>query len=116
MFPASLEEAKGSGFFRMSPTAICHERIGAGERGDNESEVMIMSQEAKPIVKCSVANCHYWGENNFCKADLIMIEVDGHAGKKFKEEYAGESFSSDERDKAATSAATCCHTFKPKSL
>ncbi|AHM67018.1 DUF1540 domain-containing protein [Paenibacillus polymyxa] len=75
-----------------------------------------MSQEAKPIVKCSVANCHYWGENNFCKADLIMIEVDGHAGKKFKEEYAGESFSSEERDKAATSAATCCHTFKPKSL
>lgn len=50
-----------------------------------------MSQEAKPIVKCSVANCHYWGENNFCKADLIMIEVDGHAGKKFKEEYAGKA-------------------------
>lgn len=50
-----------------------------------------MSQEAKPIVKCSVANCHYWGENNLCKADLIMIEVDGHAGKKFKEEYAGKA-------------------------
>ncbi|AET61784.1 hypothetical protein HPL003_25340 [Paenibacillus terrae HPL-003] len=100
----------------MSPTAICHGRIGERYGGDNESEVIIMSQEAKPIVKCSVANCHYWGENNLCKADLIMIESDSHAGKKFDEEYAGESFSSVERDQAATSAATCCHTFKPKSL
>lgn len=73
-----------------------------------------MSQEAKPIVKCSVSNCHYWGQNNFCQADLIMIEIDGHAQKQFHEEYAGETFSSDERDQAKSSAATCCHTFKPK--
>jgi hypothetical protein len=67
-----------------------------------------------PTVKCSVSSCEYWAENNLCAADLIMIEVDKHAGAKFKEEFAGESFDSNHQDVAAKSSETCCHTFKPK--
>lgn len=68
----------------------------------------------KPLVKCSVSNCTYWGEGNACNADAIMIEIDRHARAKFNEEFAGESFDSEHKDKAITSSATCCHTFKPK--
>ncbi|MDF2714665.1 MAG: hypothetical protein K0R28_1590 [Paenibacillus sp.] len=69
---------------------------------------------AKPLVKCSVSNCSFWGENNNCNADAIMIEIDSHAKAKFDEEFAGESFDSDHQDRAPTSSATCCHTFKQK--
>ncbi|AWB46983.1 DUF1540 domain-containing protein [Paenibacillus sp. CAA11] len=68
----------------------------------------------KPIVKCSVANCGYWGEQNICKADLIMIDIDKHAKAHYREEFAGETFDSTHQDEAKTSSATCCHTFKPK--
>ncbi|MDP4096966.1 DUF1540 domain-containing protein [Paenibacillus sp. P96] len=73
-----------------------------------------MSQQSKPAVRCSVSNCHYWDQNNICKADVIMIDIDRHAGRELHEEYAGETFSTSERDYAETSAATCCHTFTPK--
>lgn len=69
---------------------------------------------AKPLVKCSVSNCYFWGENNNCNADAIMIEIDKHARASFDEEFAGESFDSDHRDRAPSASATCCHTFTPK--
>lgn len=69
----------------------------------------------KPIVKCSVSNCTFWGENNFCQAEAIMIDIDQHATKHYSAEFAGESFDSDHKDKASTSSTTCCHTFRPKS-
>lgn len=65
-------------------------------------------------VKCSVSNCNYWKSGNNCGADLIMIEVDQHAGQNFNEEFAGEQFQTEHKDEAAKSSATCCHTFKPK--
>ncbi|WP_433946109.1 DUF1540 domain-containing protein [Paenibacillus sp. SN-8-1] len=74
-----------------------------------------MPNGEKPIVKCSVSNCHYWGEKNVCKADLIMIDIDQHAAASYREEYAGETFDTDHQDAARSSASTCCHTFKPKS-
>lgn len=68
-----------------------------------------------PIVKCSVANCTYWGEGNNCQADMIMVEVDAHANKKFDAEFADEyRHDSEHQDLASSSAQTCCHTFKPK--
>ncbi|MBP1999186.1 hypothetical protein J2Z69_000205 [Paenibacillus shirakamiensis] len=69
----------------------------------------------KPVVKCSVSNCSFWGENNFCRAEQIMIDIDQHARTRYNAEIAGESFDSEHKDAVATSAATCCHTFKPKS-
>ncbi|MNO73938.1 hypothetical protein D3C76_649180 [compost metagenome] len=74
-----------------------------------------MQTSDKPIVKCSVSNCSYWGEKNVCKADLIMIDIDEHASRKYDAEFAGETFTTDHQDAAASSSATCCHTFKPKS-
>ncbi|WP_019636269.1 DUF1540 domain-containing protein [Paenibacillus fonticola] len=73
-----------------------------------------MPNGSKPIVKCSVSNCVYWKEQNFCNADLIMIDIDQHAKRKYDAEFAGEEFDSDHKDTAGSSAATCCHTFKAK--
>lgn len=69
----------------------------------------------KPLVKCSVSNCSYWGEQNVCSADLIMIDIDQHARQKYNAEFAGETFDTEHKDSAGTSSQTCCHTFKPKS-
>lgn len=73
-----------------------------------------MQTDSKPIVKCSVSNCHYWGAQNLCKADLIMIDIDSHAFAHYKEEFAGEGFDITHQDAAKSSKSTCCHTFKPK--
>lgn len=73
-----------------------------------------MANDAKTFVKCSVSNCHYWGEQNVCRADTIMIEIDRHAGVKLNEEYGEEPFMNNHRDVAEKSSATCCLTFKPK--
>ncbi|WP_410514487.1 DUF1540 domain-containing protein [Paenibacillus sp. BR2-3] len=70
----------------------------------------------KTLVNCSVSNCSYWGERNVCRADEIIIEIDKHVGSRFKEEYAEEmTVGNNHQDKAASSSATCCLTFKPKS-
>ncbi|MDU0330974.1 MULTISPECIES: DUF1540 domain-containing protein [Paenibacillus] len=50
-----------------------------------------------------------------CNADVIMIDVDQHAKNHYSAEFAGESFDTEHQDAAASSASTCCHTFKPKS-
>lgn len=69
----------------------------------------------KPIVKCSVSNCTYWGEGNDCNAEMIMVEIDRHAKTNFSTEFAGEiGYDSNHKDTAQSSSATCCHTFKPK--
>ncbi|MGE5701380.1 MAG: DUF1540 domain-containing protein [Clostridia bacterium] len=66
-------------------------------------------------VKCSVANCTYWGEGNNCHADSIMVEVDSHANANYKTEFASESGQNNHQDTAKSSAQTCCQTFKLKS-
>ncbi|MED5020344.1 DUF1540 domain-containing protein [Paenibacillus chibensis] len=70
--------------------------------------------DSRTIVKCSVSNCNYWGEQNVCKAEQILIEIDKHASAKYSEEFGSEHFA-EHKDYANNSSATCCLTFKPKS-
>jgi hypothetical protein len=90
-------------------------RISGGAEGHNEPEVISMSNAQKPFVKCSVSNCHYWGESDVCRAEAIIIEIDKHSGSRFKEEFAEELIEGGHKDQANTSSATCCLTFKPNS-
>ncbi|NMM51494.1 DUF1540 domain-containing protein [Paenibacillus aquistagni] len=69
-----------------------------------------MTQET--FVKCSVSNCHFWGQGNKCQAASIAIDIDAHA-TKLMEEYADE-LNGLHQDCASTSSVTCCKTFKPK--
>ncbi|MEW9668748.1 DUF1540 domain-containing protein [Ammoniphilus sp. 3BR4] len=64
-------------------------------------------------VKCSVANCSYWGKGNNCQAPAIMVDLDQHAD--YNAEMGNElGIDTEHQDHAPTSAATCCRTFKPK--
>jgi len=47
-------------------------------------------------IKCTVSNCTYWDNGNFCTASAIEVNPDG----------GGTS--------AASEEATKCHTFKVK--
>ncbi|MEX2414686.1 MAG: DUF1540 domain-containing protein [Paenibacillaceae bacterium] len=67
-----------------------------------------------PNVTCSVANCEYWKTDNKCGADMIMIDIDSHATRKFNAEFAGEGFDTEHQSHANRSSNTCCHTFKVK--
>lgn len=74
-----------------------------------------MPTEAKTYVNCSVSNCHYWGEQNVCRAEEIIIEIDKHVRSRHMEEYAEDmTLKGSHHDLASTSSATCCLTFKPK--
>jgi hypothetical protein len=90
-----------------------HIRISAHSVGDNGEEVILMINEPKTLVKCSVSNCHFWGEANLCQAEKIVIEIDDHAGRNLNEEFGEEHFNN-HQDNARTSSSTCCLTFKPK--
>ena len=72
-----------------------------------------MSELTKPSVKCSVSNCHFWGESNICRAEKIMIEIDRHSTANLNEEF-GDEYTGDHKDSARSSSATCCLTFRPK--
>jgi hypothetical protein len=64
-------------------------------------------------VKCSVANCSYWGQGNNCTAPSIMVEVDSHAD--YSTEMANElGIQTEHQDRATSSKETCCRTFKSK--
>ncbi|MDR6225001.1 DUF1540 domain-containing protein [Desmospora profundinema] len=67
-----------------------------------------------PEVKCSVANCVFWGSGNNCTADAIMVDVDDNWNKNYEEEIGGEFVDTDHQYSARISADTCCHTFRPK--
>ncbi|MBE3553775.1 MAG: DUF1540 domain-containing protein [Thermicanus sp.] len=67
-----------------------------------------------PDVKCSVSNCTYWSVGNNCAADIIMVEIDRHAKKKFDAEIGDIGYDSQHHDLVQSSSETCCHTFKPK--
>ncbi|MFD0715107.1 DUF1540 domain-containing protein [Paenibacillus sp. GCM10027626] len=66
-------------------------------------------------VKCSVANCTFWGQGNNCNASSIQIDIDSHSSKQWMNEFAHEEgFGANHQDEAPQSADTCCQTFKPK--
>ncbi|MCK0471535.1 DUF1540 domain-containing protein [Halalkalibacter sp. APA_J-10(15)] len=67
---------------------------------------------AKPVVKCHVSNCSYWGNGNRCQAEAILVEMDAHAERDYSAEFSEEL--SEQTNHAQEPAQTCCHTFKPK--
>lgn len=66
----------------------------------------------KVEVSCAISNCTFYGEGNICTAEKIMVELDSHS--RYDTEMSSELDEKNHIDKADTSAATCCKTFKPK--
>ncbi|MFB7138898.1 MULTISPECIES: DUF1540 domain-containing protein [unclassified Bacillus (in: firmicutes)] len=68
-----------------------------------------------PEIRCSVANCNFWGQGNFCQADSILVQTEAY-------EYSNDvdlTIQNAVLDGQITTSAvhsgeTCCHTFRPK--
>ncbi|KAB2440492.1 DUF1540 domain-containing protein [Bacillus luti] len=69
-----------------------------------------------PEVKCSVSNCSFWGQGNFCQASSIVVQPDAQeAGPNTNDSYTGAVLTNETLESSVTtSVETCCHTFKPK--
>jgi hypothetical protein len=62
-----------------------------------------------PNVNCTVDNCQYWTNGNFCKAQQIIIQNDLEGG--ISPDSKLETLKS---TPAGTVDDTCCQTFKLK--
>ncbi|EJS64189.1 MULTISPECIES: DUF1540 domain-containing protein [Bacillus] len=69
-----------------------------------------------PEVKCSVSNCSFWGQGNFCQASAIIVQPDAQeSSSNTNDSYTGAVLTNETLESSvATSVETCCHTFKPK--
>ncbi|PFJ17981.1 disulfide formation protein C [Bacillus cereus] len=69
-----------------------------------------------PEVKCSVSNCSFWGQGNFCQASEIIVQPDAEeAGQTENASYTGVVLTNETIESSVTtSVETCCHTFQPK--
>ncbi|HEU4753159.1 MAG TPA: DUF1540 domain-containing protein [Armatimonadota bacterium] len=67
-----------------------------------------------PEVKCTVSNCEYWGEENRCTADQILISAGPTPGKPPHGEHAARLG----HTPAQVAQATYCWTFtaRPQGL
>ncbi|MDC2867653.1 MULTISPECIES: DUF1540 domain-containing protein [unclassified Bacillus (in: firmicutes)] len=69
-----------------------------------------------PEVRCSVSNCSFWGQGNFCQATAIFVQPDSQESTHSEDESYTDTILSGQtiESSAITSVETCCHTFQPK--
>lgn len=65
-----------------------------------------------PTIRCTVSNCVYYGEHNYCNAGEILVSSDETQGtnEHLMNAANDDSFKTDVYE----SAETCCITFKEK--
>lgn len=69
-----------------------------------------------PEVRCSVSNCSFWGQGNFCQANAIVVQPDVQNAEQFDDTSYTNTILTGEplESSVATSVETCCQTFKQK--
>lgn len=68
-----------------------------------------------PEVRCSVSNCSFWGQGNFCQANSIFVQPDDQNTNQSNESYTNSALTGETLESSAsTSVETCCQTFRPK--
>ncbi|ENQ3105136.1 DUF1540 domain-containing protein [Bacillus cereus] len=69
-----------------------------------------------PEVRCSVSNCSFWGQGNFCQATAIFVQPDSQEDTHSEDESYTDTILSGQavESSATTSVETCCHTFQPE--
>ena len=65
-----------------------------------------------PNIRCTVSNCEYWGQNNYCRADQILVTAPESPLQVADKHGVGAE------QLRATPARnlqdTCCYTFDAK--
>ncbi|MEY8350054.1 DUF1540 domain-containing protein [Bacillus cereus] len=69
-----------------------------------------------PEVRCSVSNCSFWGQGNFCQATSIFVQPDDqNTNQSDNDSYTNSALTGATLESSATtSVETCCQTFQPK--
>jgi len=63
-------------------------------------------------VRCTVSNCYFWAQDNFCAADQILITSDQSSPQSPESLAADASLSQMAETPVQNRAITCCHTFR----
>ncbi len=63
-------------------------------------------------VHCTISNCHYWKNGNYCDANEILITNDSLAAREPDRVDAPQA-STLEQTPAGQCLDTCCKTFVP---
>ena len=71
-----------------------------------------------PEVRCSVSNCSFWGQGNFCQASAIIVQPDAdETGQTENESYTSAVLTNETLESSvATSVETCCQNINIKSI
>ena len=64
-------------------------------------------------IRCSVSNCHYWGQGNYCEAEEILITSD-EIGKSYTDSFDAPVVSATFSTPVDHCMSTCCKTFVAK--
>jgi len=64
-------------------------------------------------VYCTVSNCDYWGKNNHCLAEKLLIVVDEQAAA-WPDSVDAPDGAKLENAQAETCMQTACKTFRPR--
>ncbi|MGL4522675.1 MAG: DUF1540 domain-containing protein [Bacilli bacterium] len=68
-----------------------------------------------PDVRCSVANCQFWGSGNFCQASQVVVHSENDNANAYQtESMTNAVLDSGLTSSASTSYETCCQTFIPR--
>jgi hypothetical protein len=65
-------------------------------------------------IRCSVSNCNYYGEGNYCQADAIVVHSDSAGHDNGMEQVTSSVTNNEVQSSATKSSETCCETFRPK--
>ncbi|TZE83614.1 DUF1540 domain-containing protein [Calorimonas adulescens] len=64
-------------------------------------------------VRCSVNNCHYWAQNNYCSANQILVTSDS-VSNRYGDNFDAPSLQNTLSTPVQMGMETCCKTFVPK--
>lgn len=64
-----------------------------------------------PEVKCSVSNCSFWGQGNFCQASAIIVQPDAEeTGSNTNDSYTSAVLTNETLESSVTTSLyTCCY-------
>lgn len=76
---------------------------------ENPNEVNCM-----PDIRCAVSNCSFWGQNNFCQANSIIVRPESQSYTSGQELFESSILDGMMIESTVTtSSETCCQTFRP---
>lgn len=67
-----------------------------------------------PEIRCAVSNCSFWGQNNYCQANSIIVKPESESYTSGQDLIESSILDGTMVESTVTtSSETCCQTFRP---